>query len=477
MEPLVSIIVPVYNAEEYIRRCVDSILNQEYQNLEILLIDDGSTDQSAAILDEYQAQDARVRAIHRANAGVSASRNCGLDLARGEYIQFADSDDWLTPDSTKLLVRMARNESCDMVIGDFYRVNGKRLSQKGDIEADHVMDRIEFASYMIENPADFYYGVLWNKLFKNDIIAEHHIRMDTELNWCEDFLFNLEYIRYAERFFAIQVPIYYYVKRKGSLVDQSSTFSSTIRMKLNVFDYYNAFYRDVYEENYDDVKQKVRMFLISSAKDNFVMPVSAPGSSNAKLGKERTKFLSPAIHETPGIMADLCRFRKLLEYHLGTAAKLKKLTLDETWLLALFQNRQCFASQKEIAELAGCSVQKINKALQGLKSKDMLEYTIDKKYGVMIFLSDKADECMPEIDHALKELERDCFHDLETENKKELLGCARIVSENIREELARIQTTWSETTTIPAEKPQKTKTKKKPSDDTRDKTKVIPAKA
>lgn len=231
MEPLVSIIVPVYNARDYIERCVDSILNQEYQNLEILLIDDGSVDGTDVLLDAYAARDQRVRVIHQENAGVSASRNRALDLAQGEYVQFADSDDWLTPDSTKLLTRPAMEKGCDLVIGDFYRVTGKRLSQKGDIDTDHVMDRREFASYMIENPADYYYGVLWNKLFRRSIIEEHQIRMDEELSWCEDFLFNLEYIRYAESIYAIQVPVYYYMKRKDSLVSQGISISNTVKMK------------------------------------------------------------------------------------------------------------------------------------------------------------------------------------------------------------------------------------------------------
>ncbi|MEI3218590.1 MAG: hypothetical protein V8S08_01860 [Lachnoclostridium sp.] len=95
---------------------------------------------------------------------------------------------------------------------------------------------------MIENPADFYYGVLWNKLFRRDIVEEYHLRMDSEISWCEDFMFNLEYIRHADVFFALQVPIYYYVKTKGSLASQGASVTKTIKMKLMVFEYYNNFY-------------------------------------------------------------------------------------------------------------------------------------------------------------------------------------------------------------------------------------------
>ena len=107
MKPMVSIIVPVYNTEQYLRRCIDSIVNQEYTDFELLLIDDGSKDSSGVICDEYAEKDARVRVIHKENSGVSDSRNCALDHAKGKYIQFLDSDDWITPDATRLLVRSA----------------------------------------------------------------------------------------------------------------------------------------------------------------------------------------------------------------------------------------------------------------------------------------------------------------------------------------------------------------------------------
>lgn len=123
------------------------------------------------------------------------------------------------------------------------------------------------------NPADFYYGVIWNKLYCRDIIEKHELRMNVQINWCEDFMFNLEYIRYAERFIALKVPIYYYVKTKGSLVSQSVTISNTVKMKLEIFEYYNNFYKHTFDEAYYE-KNRLRIyhFLIDSAKDGFVMP-------------------------------------------------------------------------------------------------------------------------------------------------------------------------------------------------------------
>ena len=115
--PKVSIIVPVYNAENAIERCIDSILNQEYQDFELLLIDDGSKDSSPKILDRRAAEDDRIIVIHKANSGVSDTRNTGIDKAQGTYIQFLDADDWITNDSTKMLVRTAEERDADLVVG------------------------------------------------------------------------------------------------------------------------------------------------------------------------------------------------------------------------------------------------------------------------------------------------------------------------------------------------------------------------
>ena len=117
-----------------------------------------------------------------------------------------DSDDWLSPDATRLLVRTAQETQCDLVIADFYRVSGERVSHKGEIDEEGVMSRETFAAYMMENPADYYYGVLWNKLFRRKIVEEYRLRMNEDLRWCEDFLFNLEYILHAETFAALRAP-------------------------------------------------------------------------------------------------------------------------------------------------------------------------------------------------------------------------------------------------------------------------------
>lgn len=334
--PTVSIIVPVYNAEKTLSRCVDSILNQTYQDLEVLLVDDGSSESSGALCDQYAARDSRVKVFHQKNSGVSASRNLALDNARGIYLQFLDSDDWITPDATACLVKAAEETGCDLVIADFYRVIGERVSHKGDIDEDTVLTREEYAAHMMENPADFYYGVLWNKLYRRSLVEARRLRMNTAISWCEDFMFNLEYIRHAQTFYALQVPIYYYVKTKGSLVStQGTSISKTVRMKLMVFEYYQQFFKSVLdEEEYEKSRMKVYHFLIDAAGDGMVLPALLPGST--RLGKERQQVW-PELVDGEGTVHDLYRQRKLLDRYLETVALKHDLTLKETRLLLYVQ--------------------------------------------------------------------------------------------------------------------------------------------
>ena len=140
MTPFVSIIIPVYNAQKNLGRCVESVLNQTYKDFELLLLDDGSTDNSGKICNKYAEEDIRVRVIHKENSGVSDTRNQGIAMAKGEYLQFIDSDDWITQDATARFVRMAQEYPCDMVIADFYRVIGERVSPKGAIEKEGLLD-------------------------------------------------------------------------------------------------------------------------------------------------------------------------------------------------------------------------------------------------------------------------------------------------------------------------------------------------
>ena len=371
MVPEISVIVPVYNAEKYLRRCIDSILEQEFTDFELILVDDGSTDTSGEICEEYAERDGRVRVFHKENSGVSDARNLGMEAARGTYLQFADSDDGMTRDAMKLMVRTAREKGCDLVISDFYRVVGELVSHKGDIEENRALSREEFAAYMMENPADYYYGVLWNKLYRRELVEKYRLRMNSELSWCEDFLFNLEYILHAESFCALRAPVYYYVKTKGSLVSQNVSISKTVKMKLMMFEYYSNFYKHVLdEEDYEKNRRQLYRFLLSAAGDGLVFPAVMPGTK--KLGEERVNVIREAVFED-GVILEAYRNRKLLERYLEPAAIKHGLSMTEMFLLLLLKQSERIFSRKELAELSGVSRSSMAFAVQRLAAKGLIK--------------------------------------------------------------------------------------------------------
>lgn len=371
MDPIVSIIVPVYNAEETLRRCIESVLNQGFTDFELLLVDDGSTDSSAGICREYENGDRRVRVIHKENTGVSDTRNLGLSEARGTFVQFLDSDDWITPDATSLMVRAARDSGADMVIADFYRVIGDRVAHKGDIEKDGLLSLEEFAGFMMENPADFYYGVLWNKLFKREIIAQHGLSMDKTISWCEDFMFNLEYLRHVKTVYALRVPVYYYVKTKGSLVSQGLSLTKTIKMKRMVFEYYHDFYKSVLtEEDYEKNRLYVYRFLLAAAGDGAVPLSIFPGA--VRLGDERSSVNHDALRGD-GALLDAYRDRKLLNHYVEPVAIRYSLTLPEISLLVYLSQKPRVDTLKELADITGMSRARLALALQKLSMKEFIQ--------------------------------------------------------------------------------------------------------
>ncbi len=366
MEPTVSIIVPIYNAEKTLARCVESVLKQAYRDFELILVNDGSNDSSGDICDSFAKDDSRVRAIHKENTGVSDTRNQGIAAARGTYVQFIDSDDWIAPEAVGLFVRTMEENDCDMVITDFYRVNGERVSQKGAIDTDGLMDRETFAQYMMQKPSDFYYGVLWNKLFKRSILKEHDMKMDTSISWCEDFIFNLEYILYVDKIYALKVPLYYYVKTKGSLVSQGMSMRKTIQMKRMVFAYYNNFYKEVLsEEDYEKRRLSVYRFLIDIAADGTVSPIA-----NYKLGDERTN-VSDSVKAGEGVFFDLYREMKVLEKLFDVVALRYELQTNDVKLLFYLYESRVDCTFKETARILNMTRTQLATSLQRLTSKEL----------------------------------------------------------------------------------------------------------
>lgn len=264
-QPLVTIIVPVYNAASFLTRCVNSICAQTYSNLEIILVDDGSEDDSLMQCHQCAYRDKRISVLSQPNSGVSAARNIAIEAASGKYIQFVDSDDWMDENMTRLMVERAEQEHADLVISHYCRVDSEKISVHGFLHTSDCMDRHTFAEHLMHQPASFYYGVMWNKLYRRDLIAKHRIFCREQLDWCEDFLFNLTYILCANRFCAIQTPLYYYVKNEKSLTASSLTPRSSYVIRRQLFEYYKLFYREL--GLFEDNKKQIYKYLVSSAKN------------------------------------------------------------------------------------------------------------------------------------------------------------------------------------------------------------------
>lgn len=272
LPPVVSIIVPIYNAHMTLDRCLGSILRQTFTDYEVLMVNDGSTDNSLSICRLYERLDKRFHTLDKPNSGVSSSRNLALRRASGKYIQFIDSDDWLTEDATETFVRLAEEQNADMVVTGFYRVIEEQKYRKSAIKEEQLLTRNEFAEQMMKSPADFFYGVSWNKLYKRTLLLNHNLFFQEDMKWCEDFLLNLEYLQYANRIMVTPKPVYYYLKRKDSLVNTQISLKSTVQMKKQIFEYYKDLYvtLDLYEEN----KWQVQLFLIAMATDGGKSPLS-----------------------------------------------------------------------------------------------------------------------------------------------------------------------------------------------------------
>lgn len=212
---MVSIIVPVYNVEQYLRECVDSVLNQTYSDIEVILVDDGSTDQSENICDEYAEMDSRIKVIHKKNGGVSSARNTGIEVASGERIIFVDSDDCI---HSRLLESYREIDDDSVTLLCDHTTDMEEWKQfSNDDFRNHLelVDREQFMKLFYED----YMNPPFNKCFRADIIREHHIRFPEDMSLGEDLIFNMKYLAAAKCDYQIMHgPFYYYREnRAGSL--------------------------------------------------------------------------------------------------------------------------------------------------------------------------------------------------------------------------------------------------------------------
>jgi glycosyltransferase involved in cell wall biosynthesis len=213
--PLLSIIVPVYKVEQYLRRCVDSILAQTFTDFECILIDDGSPDNCPAICDEYAAKDHRIKVIHQGNGGLSAARNAGLKIVNGELVGFVDSDDWIAPDMYETLIKNQIKTQADIVMCGFYQVNNdicQKHNWEGIINDTEVVSKKTLFHLLVK---DGVITVAWNKIYRTSLLWKYPFPVG---KLCEDAYIMHKLFLDAEKIGVINECKYYYFQRTDSLM-------------------------------------------------------------------------------------------------------------------------------------------------------------------------------------------------------------------------------------------------------------------
>ena len=206
---MISVIVPVYNVEKYIRACLDSIINQTYRDLEIILVDDGSTDNSGVICDEYAQKDTRIQVIHKENGGQSVARNIGLQKAKGEFIGFVDSDDSIELDMFESL--FSAIQDVDIAICGYNLVTGDKRIESGLLGQNKTLNQAELWKEIFGNLNN----AVWNKLFRRELLSG--ICFDAKFAHGEDLIFNILYLKSAKTGKYINRCLYNYYKRGDSI--------------------------------------------------------------------------------------------------------------------------------------------------------------------------------------------------------------------------------------------------------------------
>lgn len=246
IKPIISVIVPVYNAEQVIARCINSLLAQTFSEIELILVNDGSTDKSGDICDEYKIKDNRVTVVHLTNGGVSHARNTGISLAQGDYLMFCDSDDYVEINWCSELYDAIKRE------GNVLPVSGVRFvytmggNNKEVIRAFHHTETISKRNYF-ELYKKGVSGYVWCKLYDRRIIVENSLYFDVNVNRAEDLLFNLSYIPYTNGIVTIPTVTYNYVH-----ANENSLFNSYRKnlsdINVMVYDAWKQYFKLVGEE-------------------------------------------------------------------------------------------------------------------------------------------------------------------------------------------------------------------------------------
>lgn len=249
----ISIVIPIYNADKYLKKTLDSVLNQSYKNIELILINDGSTDDSLQICKEYKNKDKRIILINIENSGPGFARNIGIENVSGDYIYFVDADDYLKEDALETLLSLAIEGNYEIISSNFYRVDKDIKVSKNNYETGEISrhkTREEKRKYNLFKTSSSF-GYACGKLYKTSFIKENNIKFTNEKHvFLEDTLFNLKAFSYDPNYYVLNQPLYYYNIHEDSLSNKKQDIS---KLAIRLFEDYEDFLstNNTYEENLD----------------------------------------------------------------------------------------------------------------------------------------------------------------------------------------------------------------------------------
>lgn len=253
----ISVIVPVFNMSQYLSKAVDSLLKQTYDNFEILLINDGSTDESPELCEAYARQYDNIRTIHKENGGLSSARNAGIQHATGEYIIFPDPDDWVCENYLKTLMELKNTYHSDLEIGGYYVVEDRNASLEIRDADTVLLTREEAINRLFVGGG--YSGFAWNKMYHMDIIRNNELFFDIELGMAQDLHFAFRYMLHCEKVSYTSRPLYCYYQHIGGVTNAKSPLTARKKSGLLTYEKMIA----LAEENLPQVVPLIRSTLVN----------------------------------------------------------------------------------------------------------------------------------------------------------------------------------------------------------------------
>ena len=285
--PKISVVIPVYNSENYLKRCLESIVNQTLKDIEIILVDDGSKDGSGRICDEYQAKDKRIKVIHQKNAGSGFARNNGIKKATGEFISFIDSDDYIDLDTYKKLYDCIRENNAETCIFGYNKERDGEIfftrtnDLKGTFKDQDALDNV-FLNVLGSEPSyPEDYKILWLSpcfsLYSLELIKKHNVSFPSQgefVNFCEDFLFNIDYYFHTSNVAVMNEAFYYYCDNPNSsgTAYNEKRFLTDVNLYLEILNRLKNYIKN--EDFLEKAKERLQRTFLSRVR-NCVMYISA----------------------------------------------------------------------------------------------------------------------------------------------------------------------------------------------------------